>query len=75
MGLSLVNLVNEAWSHGGAEHVQVARVYSRKLVGKHTIRSVVLGYYFLASVGPTLPNEGDSMKHLHVRLSIPLEMY
>jgi hypothetical protein len=66
---SAVNLANEAWSHGSAED---AWMYRRNilanLVDNGAIQSVDLGYHFLTSTDPTLPDEGDSTNHLRTTL-------
>jgi hypothetical protein len=69
-GVSAVNLANEAWSHGSAEIVRRDRRVILAVLGRNrtALRSVSLGYHFLTSSGPTLPNEGDSSSHLRTTL-------
>jgi hypothetical protein len=68
---SYVILPNEKWSHGSAEDVRRdRRIVLEALMGNHTILIVWLGYHFLTSVGPTLPNEGDSTSYLRTTLLV-----
>jgi hypothetical protein len=69
-GASDVDLANEAWSHGRAEDVRIDRSITLEVLldnhhgGNRAITTVNIGYHFLTSISPVLPNDGDSTRHL-----------
>jgi hypothetical protein len=72
LGLSCLNLAHEAWSYGSTEDIRACRgLILETLVDDGTaITSLNLGYNFLTSIGPSLPNEGDSTSHLRTTLHV-----
>jgi hypothetical protein len=69
-GASDVDISNEAWSHRRAEDVRIDRsIILEALLDNHhggnrAITTVNIGYHFLTSISPVLPNDGDSTRHL-----------